>query len=91
MAGLPCRIVLRGEVNARFQQAFAGLRLRHRGGRTELSGELVDWSELQGLLDQLFDLGMQVITVQTGEDARCHQDPDPGSGADDRPGGQSPG
>ena len=66
MTGLPCRIVLKGEVSDRLEPAFHGLSLRHHAGHTELRGTLTDQSELQGLLNRLFDLGMQIVSVRTG-------------------------
>lgn len=66
MTGLPCRIVVEGEVSDRLEPAFHGLSLRHHAGYTELRGTLTDQSELQGLLNRLFDLGMQIVSVRTG-------------------------
>ena len=66
MTGLPCRIVLEGEVSDRLEPAFHGLSLHRHADQTELCGTLADQSELQGLLNRLFDLGMQVISVRTG-------------------------
>ena len=66
MTGLPCRILLEGEVSDRFEPAFHGLSLHRHPGCTELSGTLADQSQLQRLLNRLFDLGMQVISVRTG-------------------------
>jgi hypothetical protein len=68
MAGLPCRIVLKGELSERFERVFEGLSLRCHPGYTELSGTLADQSELQGLLNRLFDLGLQVLSVRTGHE-----------------------
>jgi hypothetical protein len=66
MACLPCRIVLKGEVSERFELAFAGLSLRHITEYTVLSGTLADQCQLRSLLNRLFDLGMQVVSVRTG-------------------------
>lgn len=65
MTGVPCRIILKGEMSDRFAPVFCGLSLHHRSGRTELRGMLVDQSQLQSLLNRLFDLGMQVVSVTT--------------------------
>lgn len=69
MAGLPCRIVVKGEAPERFASAFGGLSLRHHAGYTELRGTLADQCQLQSLLNRLFDLGIQLVSVSTG--ARC--------------------
>ena len=66
MTGLPCRIVLEGEVSDRLEPAFHGLSLHRRAGYTELRGTLADQAQLQSLLNRLFDLGMQVVSVRTG-------------------------
>jgi len=65
MTGLPCRIVLNGEVSDRFEPAFYGLSLHRHPGYSELVGTLADQSQLQSLLNRLFDLGMQVVSVST--------------------------
>jgi hypothetical protein len=66
MTGLPCRIVLKGELSEHFERAFDGLSLRCHRGCTELTGTLADQSQLQSLLNRLFDLGLQVLSVRTG-------------------------
>ena len=66
MTGLPCRILLEGEVSDRLEPAFHGLPLHRRAGCTELCGTLADQSQLQSLLNRLFDLGMQVVSVRAG-------------------------
>jgi hypothetical protein len=68
MTGLPCRIILKGEVSDRLEPAFHGLSLQHRAGYTQLHGTLADQSQLQGLLNRLFDLGIQLVSVST---TRC--------------------
>jgi hypothetical protein len=68
MAGLLCRVVLEGEFSERFEQTFEGLSLRCHPGYTELSGTLADRSQLQSLLNRLFDLGLQVRSVRTGHE-----------------------
>jgi hypothetical protein len=76
MQGLPCRIVLKGELSKRFERAFEGLSLRCHPGYTELSGTLADQSQLQSLLNRLFDLGLEILGVRTGQCA--HLDPSSG-------------
>jgi hypothetical protein len=67
MGLLPCRIVLQGELSDRYDLAFGGLSLRHELGYTELSGTVADRAQLWSLLDRLFGLGMEVVTVQAGD------------------------
>jgi hypothetical protein len=68
MAGLPCRIVIEGELSERFERVFEGLSLRCHPGYTELSGTLADQCQLRGLLNRLFDLGLQILSVRTGHE-----------------------
>lgn len=69
MGCLPCRIVLRGELSDHYDLAFEGLSLHHELGYTELSGTVADRAQLWSLLDRLFGLGMEVVTVQAGDGA----------------------
>jgi len=68
MAVVPCRIVLKGDVSERFEPAFGGLTFCRRAGYTELTGTLADQCQLRSLLNWLFDLGMEVVSVHAGSD-----------------------
>jgi len=68
MSGVACVIVVSGELDDRFDHAFAGLTTHPADRTTELRGHLVDQSELQGVLRQLFDLGLEIVSVSTSED-----------------------
>ena len=63
--GLTCSIVVSGELGAQFDGAFADLALSHETGTTRLSGSLTDQAELQGVLRQLFDLGLEILSIST--------------------------
>ena len=63
MGLLACTITVSGELDTRFDGAFAGLRLTSSGGQSHLRGELVDRSQLQGVLRHLFDLGLDVVAL----------------------------
>lgn len=65
VARLPCRIVLEGELSERFQPAFGGLRIRREAGYTELTGTVADQAQLHSLLGWIFDLGMEIVSVDT--------------------------
>jgi hypothetical protein len=65
MAGLACTIVVEGELDGRFHETFDGLTVSVTGGRSELSGFVTDQAELQGVLRQLFDLGLTVVSFTT--------------------------
>jgi hypothetical protein len=63
-----CTIVLAGELGGRFSDAVEGMVLTAADGRTTLVGELTDQSQVQGVLHQLFDLGLEVISFSTTAD-----------------------
>ena len=68
MPGLPCRIILRGELSERFEWGFARLSLCLRDGRTELCGTLTGPPELLGVLSRLLDLDLQILSVRLGHE-----------------------
>ena len=63
--GLACTIVVSGELGERFVGAFADLGLARESGTTRLTGVLVDQAELNGVLRQLMDLSLEIISVAT--------------------------
>jgi hypothetical protein len=71
VAGLTCTIVVSGELGEQFDDAFAGLVLRHEDGNTCLSGALTDQSEFHGVLSQLFDLGLEILSISTHPGESC--------------------
>jgi hypothetical protein len=62
MGRLGCTIQITGELDQRFAVAFEGMTLTASGGMTTLAGSLADQSQFQGVLRQLFDLGMDVVS-----------------------------
>jgi hypothetical protein len=65
-AGWPARYEVRveGVLDGRWSEWFGGLQVSNEGGQTILSGTLRDQSALHGVLDQVGDLGLTVITVR---------------------------
>jgi hypothetical protein len=57
------QIVIRGALSHRFESALDGVRLEPRSGRTLLHADVVDQSQLYGLLNRLRDLGLELISV----------------------------
>jgi hypothetical protein len=57
------RIVVAGELSGRFAPAFEGMTVRCTGGHTAITGEVVDQSQLHGLLDRVGELGLELISV----------------------------
>ena len=60
-----CTIVVAGELDSRFGDAVEGMTLTAADGRSELVGTLTDQAQVQGVLHQLFDLGLEVVSFST--------------------------
>jgi hypothetical protein len=69
------QIVVVGELSSRFAPAFEGMTVRCTGGRTAITGMVVDQSQLHGLLDRCGELGLELVSVN----AIGEEDPPPGS------------
>ncbi len=69
-------IRIKGHLNARWADRFAGLSFSHASdGTTILAGPVVDQAALYGLLRQVRDLGLPLLSVM-------QVDPKPASGSD---------
>jgi hypothetical protein len=60
-----CTIILSEELGERFDGVFGGLALTHGSGRTRLDGRVVDQAALNGVLKQLMDLGLEIVSIST--------------------------
>jgi hypothetical protein len=60
---LDIRIRVRGRLSGRLAGAFDGMRLVRCSGATELVGEVVDQTQLHGLLARIRDLGLELESV----------------------------
>ena len=60
---LDIRIRVRGRLSERLAAAFDGMRPVRRSGATELVGEVVDQTQLHGLLARVRDLGLELESV----------------------------
>ncbi|MGO9781668.1 MAG: hypothetical protein ACLPQY_18190 [Streptosporangiaceae bacterium] len=58
------RIVLRGRLSERFESAFEGMTLEYGPNQTVLVGDVRDQAHLYGLLDQVRDLGIELVVVK---------------------------
>ena len=56
-------LVVRGELSARFAPLFAGMDLEPAGATTVLAGEVTDQAHLLGLIEQVGELGLELISV----------------------------
>jgi hypothetical protein len=57
------RITIDGEIGPRYAAAFGGMQIRAAHGETEITGPIVDQSQLHGLLGRIADLGLTLISV----------------------------
>ena len=58
------RICVRNQLTERLGSAFDGMTLEPGTTKTTLVGEIQDQSHLYGLLDQVRDLGLDLISVR---------------------------
>jgi hypothetical protein len=63
------RVVIRGRLSRHLASAFDHLELDLRPGQTTLTGNFADQAQLHGLLDQLRDLGIHLISVNPVDQA----------------------
>ncbi len=57
------RLVLRGELGDSFEFLFEGMQLQRLAGTTVLTGQLTDQAHLLGLIEQIQDLGVELVSV----------------------------
>ena len=65
------RIAVRGRLSERFASAFDGMALEAGPAGSVLQGEIRDQAELHGILQQLRDFGVELVSL--------HEVPGPGS------------
>ncbi|MGD9892336.1 MAG: hypothetical protein AB7U18_13705 [Dehalococcoidia bacterium] len=56
-------IVVRGELSPRFASAFSDMTTHAGGGISRITGEVIDQAQLHGLLEQIRDLGIELVSV----------------------------
>jgi hypothetical protein len=57
------RIIVEGEIGPRYAQAFDGMEICADDGATEITGPVVDQSQLHGLLGRIADLGLTLRSI----------------------------
>ena len=57
------RLVLRGELGDSFGFLFEGMQLRRLAGTTVLTGQVTDQAHLLGLIQQIQELGVELVSV----------------------------
>jgi hypothetical protein len=66
------RLVVEGELSDSIGVVFEGMTLTRKDGRTVLAGPVRDQTELQGLLQHLFALGLTLLEATTVEARAKH-------------------
>ena len=57
------RLVLRGELGDPFGFLFEGMQLQRLAGMTVLTGQVTDQAHLLGLIEQIQELGVELVSV----------------------------
>jgi hypothetical protein len=60
---VPYRVVVRGELTERLSAGFEGFTLEAADGTTAIVGPVIDQAHLQGLLAQIQNLGVELVSV----------------------------
>ena len=63
MDGRTYQLVVEGELGDHLASAFDGMALKNQGGNAVLTGHVRDQAELQGLLQQISDLGLSLVSA----------------------------
>jgi len=58
------RLVVRGELDTRFEYFFEPMRLDRTDGKTVLSGDLIDQAQLHGVIGRIEELGLELLSVE---------------------------
>jgi hypothetical protein len=58
------RLVVRGELDARYGYLFDGMRLECVSGTTVLTGDVRDQAQLHGFIERVEELGLELLEVQ---------------------------
>ena len=61
------QIVIRGRLSKHLASAFGPLQVDSQPGQTTLTGNFADQAQLHGLLDQLRDLGIHLISINPAD------------------------
>lgn len=62
------RIVVDGELGARYASAFEGMTISAHDGMTEITGPIIDQSHLHGLLERIAGLALKLHSLTPLDD-----------------------
>jgi hypothetical protein len=68
------RLVIERELGPRYASAFDGMTLRAHNGETELTGPIIDPSNLDGLLERIAGLGLRLHSLTPLETENTESD-----------------
>ena len=57
------RLVVEGELGPRYAAAFDGMTIEHVEGKTAIVGPVADQAHLQGLLERVARMGLELVSV----------------------------
>ena len=63
-------LVVRGEISDRFSWLFEDMRLERADGRTVITGPVRDQAHLHGLIAQIEELGLELVSVNANSEPR---------------------
>ena len=70
------RIVARRELSDRYACAFDGMHMETEEGLTILTGQIKDQPHLHGILNRLYGLGLELLSVEARPDAPLSNEED---------------
>jgi len=68
------RLVVRGELDARFAYLFSGMEMERIEGTTVLTGKVIDQAQLHGLIARTEELGLELLRVEQTSEGRIVRD-----------------
>ena len=60
-------IKIQGHLDKKWKNSFEGLEINYEGDNTLLKGNIKDEAHLHGILNQIRDLNLKLISVNPGE------------------------
>jgi hypothetical protein len=63
MAHQQYRLVVKGELGRRYASAFEGMTVSAHDGVTDITGQIADPAQLQGLIDRIAALGLTLHSL----------------------------
>jgi hypothetical protein len=58
------RLAIRGELDERFAYLFNGMDMERTGGKTVLTGQVIDQAQLHGFIERIEELGLELVSVE---------------------------